>query len=1059
MKHTKRLFSVLLTLCLLLGLMPTTAWAVGRAEITQQPMAGNGYTVVAEYDGSKLTEGFQWYKKLNTPTTYTLVDQDEATGENKLEAWLAYSGTCADGRWSAKEDSSKFTVDVLFTGFPGDRVTVQIPADQVSDNLIVKEYRGNVSFQKTDDGIYTATLGSGDKNIYIESVSEFTAVITVDRYWTAMAGETTSSLQAREAGSYYCQVEHVSGTMFSDTVTILSQEEQATADWLADQNHMLTLGPTRVTADNAKDILGDGTASFALVDGMPTLTLNGVSVTEGIAESGGTIGLTCSDALTIVLAEGSDNTITLTADMPMGIGIGSQYDGPASPVFLTVTGKGTLTVDVTGSSFMCIGVATKYGVQVTGGAKLTATASVPTLSECFGLWIQEEGDLQVSDGGVVRLSSTSAAAVFGGTAPQIPLEEGYSIRGSTAANNFTNLADAELKKLNEDGDILTIKVGDEVAKSVVIAPIPSHTHVWAGAWSKNDTHHWHKCTAGGCSITDYSTCGEAGAAYDDHTKVYDKDDNQHWEKCSDCGWTGTKTAHTGGTATCTAKAVCSVCGQSYGDLAAHDFTGDYLSDASGHWHKCKNCDAADTKAGHVYDNDQDTDCNTCGYTRTITPDSGVTGEVEIKPGTGTPQVSTDKKVLEELAGTPQAGETIKVKLTVEKKAENAAAGASDIKNMAAGQTVEFLDLSLVKTVTPSSGGSTDTPITDTNGKVLEIVVSYSLTGKKDVKVYRYHDGKAEALNPAKGDAKTGGTFKLGADSVTIYATKFSTYAIGYTPEGGGGNGGSSGGSGGSSGSTYHNITAAAGTGGSISPSGRVSVLRNRARTFTITPGAGYAVSDVLVDGKSVRAVTKYTFEKVTKDHTIEVKFKRADGRPAWNPFVDVAAGSWFHDGVKYIYEQGLMVGTDSTHFSPHMTTSRAMIASILWRMEGEPKAEAAQPFSDVADGRWYTQAIAWAAEAGVIKGYGEGRFGPNDPITREQLASLLWRYAGNPPASDLPLSFTDADRASGYARDALRWAVDQGILTGKGGSVLDPRGIATRAEAAQMLMRFCLSRR
>ena len=180
------------------------------------------------------------------------------------------------------------------------------------------------------------------------------------------------------------------------------------------------------------------------------------------------------------------------------------------------------------------------------------------------------GNLQVSDGGVVRISGTTAAAAFGDDTVQI-LADGYSIQGSTTANDFTNLADAELKKLKEDGDVFTLKVGDEIAKSVVIAP--AHSHTWAGAWTTDDTHHWHKCTAPGCPVTD-----------PDRKNGY--------------------APHSGGTATCTAKAVCDACAIPYGELAAHDFTGDYLSDADGHWHKCKTCTATDTKAAHTYDNDQ-----------------------------------------------------------------------------------------------------------------------------------------------------------------------------------------------------------------------------------------------------------------------------------------------------------------------------------------------------------------------------------------------------------------------------------------------------------------------
>ena len=426
-------------------------------------------------------------------------------------------------------------------------------------------------------------------------------------------------------------------------------------------------------------------------------------------------------------------------------------------------------------------------------------------------------------------------------------------------------------------------------------------------------------------------------------------------------------------------------------------------------------------------------------------ESGARGEVEVKPGT--PAVAVDEEALEELAGTPAPGERVTVTLTVEKKAESAAENADAIKQVAGGQTLEFLDLSLVRTVTGGADPGT-TNITDTHGKVLEIQVSYDFTGKKNVTVYRYHDGGAERLVEA--DTGAGGTFKLGGGSVTIYATKFSTYAIGYTEE----TATPASRPGGGSSAVYYTLTATAGQGGTVTPGGRVSVRRDGAKTFTITPDEGYVVADVLVDGRSVGAVTEYTFERVTAGHTIEAGFRRADPRPAWNPFEDVEAGSWFHDSVRYVYERGLMEGIDSTHFAPGMTTSRAMIATVLWRLAGSPEPGAQPAYTDCNSEAYYARAVAWATEQGVAEGCGNGSFGPGAPITREQLAAMLWHYAGRPAASGTLDGFSDAGRAGTWAVDALRWAVGEGILQGKGGGRLDPAGQATRAETAAMLKRL-----
>lgn len=176
-----------------------------------------------------------------------------------------------------------------------------------------------------------------------------------------------------------------------------------------------------------------------------------------------------------------------------------------------------------------------------------------------------------------------------------------------------------------------------------------------------------------------------------------------------------------------------------------------------------------------------------------------------------------------------------------------------------------------------------------------------------------------------------------------------------------------------------------------------------------------------------------------------------------SPFADVAEQSWYYDSVKYVYEKGLMQGISATAFAPDQTTSRAMITTILWRLAGSPAMGGGKSttFSDVPEDEWYTEAVEWAAVQGVVKGHDDGNFRPTDPITREQLAVMLYRYAGNPATAGTLDGFVDMNKASDYAFDALRWATEQGILTGKGGGILDPKGKATRAEVATILMRYC----
>lgn len=184
--------------------------------------------------------------------------------------------------------------------------------------------------------------------------------------------------------------------------------------------------------------------------------------------------------------------------------------------------------------------------------------------------------------------------------------------------------------------------------------------------------------------------------------------------------------------------------------------------------------------------------------------------------------------------------------------------------------------------------------------------------------------------------------------------------------------------------------------------------------------------------------------------------------PVELPFTDVPEGAWYKDAAAYVYKHGLMAGTSATTFAPDVTTSRAMIATILWRMAGSPVVNYAMNYTDVAQGQWCSEAIRWATSEGVVTGYGNGLFGTNDPITREQLATMLWRYAQT-EGYDVSigedtniLSYTDVADLSEYAIPAMQWAVGAGIINGTGdGSTLTPQGQATRAQAATVLMRFC----
>ena len=303
-------------------------------------------------------------------------------------------------------------------------------------------------------------------------------------------------------------------------------------------------------------------------------------------------------------------------------------------------------------------------------------------------------------------------------------------------------------------------------------------------------------------------------------------------------------------------------------------------------------------------------------------------------------------------------------------------------------------------------------------------------------------------------SSNGGTFTDASSASTTFTMPAADTTITAAWSYNGGGGGSS--------YDYYTITASAGTGGSISPSGSVSVREDTDKTFTITPDSGYHISDVLVDGKSVGAVTSYTFEDVQKKHTIEAVFAKDNPDTGVdNPFTDVRPDDWFFEAVMFVYQNNLMNGTSATTFSPNDATTRAQIATIFYRMAGSPAVENTNPFTDVPYGPgtdWYYDAVLWVQQNGIMQGYGDNLFGPGDPVTREQLAVIFYNYAklkGYDTTASGDLSgFTEAGDLSPWAQEAMKWAVGSGVMSGKGNGILDPKGTATRAEIAAMLQNF-----
>ena len=342
-----------------------------------------------------------------------------------------------------------------------------------------------------------------------------------------------------------------------------------------------------------------------------------------------------------------------------------------------------------------------------------------------------------------------------------------------------------------------------------------------------------------------------------------------------------------------------------------------------------------------------------------------------------------------------------------------------------------------------------------------------LQGKAGYAVYRVHNDQAEAMKANPGSGEEG--FKVEGSYITIYAQKFSTYAIGYTE---------------SSGNNNNNNNQASGGGGTSTPTyppgieepehGSVTISPKNPEkgdqvTITPTPDEGYTVDTVIVTGPNGKEVAvtpnedgTYTFVQPSGKVTITVTFRQLasvsdcprDESCPMAPFTDADRNAWYHDGVHYCVEHGLMMGTSQTTFAPDIVTTRGMIVTILWRLEGSPIVGASLNYDDVKAEDWYGEAVRWADSVGVVTGYGNGKFGPNDTITREQMAAMLWRYAGSPRVDGSLSSFTDGAQTSIWAQPAMIWAVEEGLITGVGNDRLEPRGQATRAQAATILMRF-----
>ena len=526
-----------------------------------------------------------------------------------------------------------------------------------------------------------------------------------------------------------------------------------------------------------------------------------------------------------------------------------------------------------------------------------------------------------------------------------------------------------------------------------------HEHSY-GDWSKDGTSHWHECTDDDCPNREESIKDKAAHVYTDDADT----------TCNVCSYERTVTP------------------------PAHEHSyGDWRKDGTSHWHECADADCPNRnesikdKAAHVYTDDADTTCNVCSYERTVTPPAPTEFIVtfDANGGTGSMEPVTVEEGSRYVL--PACGFIPPVNMQFSGWALSA-----DGSVIADGAIMVTSNITLYAIWEPvpvnefvvffdGNGGTPAVSSMTTIGHRLAFLPGAFRSGS-----YRFDGWYTE---------RNGGEL---ITTSTVFAANTIVYAHWTYTGGSGGSGGYVPG--------YYIIRATAGAGGSITPSGDVSVRAGANQTFTITPNRGYAVSDVKIDGRSIGAVRSYTFENISASHTIEVQFR------VRSSFVDVPSGSYYEDAVDWAVANGITTGTDAAHFSPDGICTRAQAVTFLWRAAGRPAPESrTMPFTDVPADSYYYDAVLWAVENGITKGTSSTTFSPDDTCTRAQIVTFLWRSEQSPAAgSSNP--FTDVS-ADAYYADAVLWAVKEAITTGTTRTTFSPDAECTRAQIVTFLWR------
>ena len=1019
----KRLFGTALCLCALVCILCVSASA---ADGHVHPVCGAEHQNVGDHTGD--CGDLTW-----TEVTQADVGSD---GELKLQAGKSYY--LGENISVKYEITIKGTVNLCLNGHSITRTYANTNpsfTNAVFDVINLSGATAQTHFTLCDcKGGGTITHQSGVPGKGVRAIADFTM------YGGKISGNHAGTAEMREdgAGVEAAGTFTMYGGEISDNHVDAAQNDGGGG--VCVQDRFIMYGGT--ISGNTSNSDGGGISAVG-----STFEMHGGEITGNTAAMDGGGADLWNASFTLSGGKISGNTAS------NGNGGGVFYSGLYSGEMLTISGtmkiEGNSAVDgggiyinkrslmMTGGSISNNTVTGSGGGVYFGGDTFLVSGGVSIAGNKQG---GTDNNVYLPNGKVITVANPLTGPAIGVTTEATPSDAGY-VRIATGHK----LCATPEKFRYENDDTPISAVSTYSGSSSVYLIVCKHN--WGTDWKADSTGHWHACSlcgarqdydrhAGGtatcvakavCEVchTEYGGFG----AHDFPDSEWEHDADHHWKKCSRCDATTSPADHTGGTATCTAKAVCEVCGSLYGEPDPNNHTGTlgtWESDGSEHWKEYSCCGVHAETAAHTWDAATCTapkTCSVCGATEgnplghdftvqqhdddhhwkkcsrcdaidTKTPHGWDAGAVT------TPATCTAAGVKTYTCNTCRATKTEPIPAAGHTAVtDDAVAATCTATGLTAGSHCSVCQTVLTaQTVTPVLGhdltrhAAQDATCTEIGWD------DYDTCSRCDYTTYR-----ERPVDPDNHDFT--GAWQHDSEKHWKICARCSAEGM----------------------KAQHSFRLSGGR----YTCADCGYFYYPAPAVPVSPKPGYAVC--------------------TKSESCPLAGYR-----------DLTPNAWYHDGVHHCLETGLMRGVSAEEFRPNGSTTRAQLVTILWRLEGSP-ASGGQTFSDVVPGAWCEAAIGWAAGHGVVTGYSDGRFRPNDPVTREQLVTILYRYAQykgydvSAGADTNILSFADAFSVSEYAAPAMQWACASGLVTGaeKGGEAfLAPRDTTTRAQIAALITRF-----